>query len=154
MRHQDEFARCLATLDVAGIRRLWQHVSPHLPQPRTDSEALFAIHHARTQMDTLALRLRAYSHAWLIDHGLPSALPDDMRPAAQRMFPVTVHAVGIAVKSKFPEVQRAVLEAMQGAVYEAEADGRLTDSPFVKGRMMEERANTVRKLFGSPRSDD
>lgn len=146
--HGDEFARCLVTCDVAGIRKLWMHVAPHLPQPENDHQALMAIHHARTQVDTFALRLRAYSHAWLIDHGYPSALPDHLRPEAQRMYPVTQHAVGIAVRSKYPVVQKTVSGAMQDAVMEAQADGKLTDAPFVKGRMMEARNYVLKKLFG------
>jgi hypothetical protein len=148
MTHADEFARCLVTCDVPGMRRLWRHVSPHLSQPANDHETLIAIHHARTQADSFSLRLRAYSHAWLVDHGYPSGLPDELRPAAQRMYPVIQHAVGIAVRSKYPEVQTTVMNAMSGAVLEAEADGRLTDSPFVKRRMMEERGFAIRKLFG------
>jgi hypothetical protein len=38
--------------------------------------------------------------------------------------------------------------AMEDAVLEAEADGRLTDAPFVKGRMMEARAKARKILFG------
>jgi len=42
----------------------------------------------------------------------------------------------------------AVEGAMRDAVLEAEAEGRLTDAPFVKARMSEARTFAVKKLFG------
>jgi hypothetical protein len=37
---------------------------------------------------------------------------------------------------------------MEGAVMDADADGKLTDSPFVKARMYEARDKERRALFG------
>lgn len=67
LRHGVEFRRCLIELDVAGIQKLWAHVSPHLPQPKTDDEALHTLHLARTKVPTLPLKLRMYSQAWLAE---------------------------------------------------------------------------------------
>lgn len=65
LQHAAEFRRCLEQLDVPGIRKLWAHVSPHLAQPKTDLEALTTLHIARTQAESLPLRLRQYSYKWL-----------------------------------------------------------------------------------------
>jgi hypothetical protein len=151
MPYADEFARCLATCDVGGIRRLFKHVRPDLPQPQNDREALFAIHHARTQAATFSLRLRAYSHAWLLDNGYPSGLPDDLKPKAERLYPRFVEGVGIACKGN-SEVGRLIAPIIQGAMSDAVmdiyADNRSPDPVLVKSRMMEARTLTVKKLIG------
>jgi hypothetical protein len=41
-----------------------------------------------------------------------------------------------------------IRKVMEQAVLEADADGRLTDSPFVKLRVEEARAKERKKLFG------
>ena len=149
--HHGEFARCLAECDVVGIRRLWQHVSPHLPQPHSDREALLAIHHARTQAQSFSLRLRAFSHAWLLDHGYPSALPDELKPKAERMYPRVVEGVGISCTGA-SEIGRAtapiVQSAMAEAVMDIYADDNHPDPVKVKARMMERRKYTIKKLLG------
>jgi hypothetical protein len=142
-----ELVDCLERMDIEGVRRLWARVAPRMGS-HDDVGMQAAIHLARTKSDLIRFKLRAYSHSWLIDHGYPSLLPDEMRPRAQRIYPVTSHGVGIAVKSKYDEVRITVAGAMQDAVLEAEADGRLTDAPFVKGRMMEARRRATKKLFG------
>jgi len=119
-----------------------------MPQPKSDADTLVAIHHARTQSIWLRFRARAYSHAWLMERGLPTGLPDDLRPKAERLYPVFASAVGVAVKSSYPQVVQEISCAMTDAVLEAEDDGRLTDSPFVKARMLEERQKARKRLFG------
>src|SRR5262245_63403080 len=99
MQHSAELRRCLLDVDVAGIRKLWRHVAPHLPQPETDYEACAAIHMARTQATFLTVDARCYSHAWLRDENLPSQLPDWLKPKAERMYPVGFSAVGISVST-------------------------------------------------------
>src|SRR3954464_6373047 len=133
-----DLVACLETVDVEGMRRLWAKIAPQMPT-HDDAGMIAAIHLARTKSEFIRFRLRAYSHAWLIDHGYPSLLPDELRPKAQRMYPVTSHAVGIAVTSKYEEVKITVTRAMSDAVLEAESAGRLTDDLFVKRRMMEAR---------------
>jgi hypothetical protein len=150
-KYADEFARCLATCDVKGIRRLHQHVRPDLPQPKNDHEALFAIHHARTLTETFAFRLRAYSHAWLRDHNYPSGLPDELKPKAERLYPRFQEAVGI-VCGGTSEIGRAVAPiirgAMSDAVMDVYADDKHPDAVLVKSRMMEARRVTIKKLIG------
>jgi len=150
MGHAAEFRRCLEQVDAAGIRKLWRHVSPHLQQPKDDFEATVAIHHARTQTETIALKLRAWSHRWLTDHGYPSGLPDRMKPSAERLYPRVVEAVGISVNFRSPVLQPItplVRGAMEDAVAEAYADKR-TEPSFVRARMQEAKERTVRRLVG------
>lgn len=142
-----ELIDCLERVDTDGMRRLWAKVAPQMAT-HDDAGMVAAIHLARTKSELVRFKLRAYSHAWLIDHGYPSLLPDELRPKAQRIYPVTSSGVGIAVKSKHEEVKTAIMRAMSDAVLEAEADGRLTDAPFVKGRIMEARRLAIKKLFG------
>lgn len=149
--HAAAFRECLEKLDIAGMRKLWQHVSPHLPQPNRDEEILVTLHMARTQANSIALKMRAYSHAWLIERGYPSSLPDHMKPAATRLYPIVAKAVGISVNFKQPLLKQAGLEirgAMENAVLEAYADGKQDDDSFIKARMAEARNKTMTKLLG------
>ncbi len=146
MDHAAEFRRCLEECDVPGIRRLSAHVMPHLPQPKSDAQALVSLHHARTQSAWIRIRLRAYSHRWLIERGLPSGLPDNLKPSAERLYPQKTAVVGISVNSKYPVVQRAIHGAMRDAVLETYADGHAEQPEIVKARMMEARARERRGL--------
>jgi len=143
--HSAEFRRCLVDCDTVGIRKLWAHVSPHLPQPQDDDQALVTIHHARTQAQSLPLKLRAYSHRWLTERSLPSGLPDELKPSAERLYPRIVSAVGIAVKPfrQSADHAKALQGAMSDAVADAYADGR-QEPEFVKARMREARDKFLR----------
>ena len=137
MNHADAFRRCLIDLDVVGICDLWFHVNPHLPQPKNNDEALATIHYARTQANSIPLKLRCYSHAWLCERGLPSGLPDHWKSKASRLYPHEVRAVGVAVKAMSAASEplaRAIEKAMSAAVAECYADG-VTDPDIVKSRM-------------------
>lgn len=148
--HGDVFRRCLVELDVAGARALWREVSPHLRQPANDAETLFMLHRARTEAASIDIKLRAYSHRWLVDQGFPSGLPDDLKPKAERMYPRVVDAVGVCVRPSSPDlapVAKEVERVMSDAVAEAYADGR-KEPAFVRARMFEARATARRKLLG------
>lgn len=151
MNHAAEFRLCLERLDVAGARRLWAHAMPHLPQPKTDADAEIVLHHARTQSDAMSLKLRAWSHRWLLERALPSGLPDRLRPSAERLYPRVVSAVGIALGA-MSEIARAVrpqvMGAMQDAVRECYADGHQGDHDIVRARILEAKASATRKLLG------
>jgi len=137
MNHADAFRRCLIELDVVGVCDLWFHVCPHLPQPKNNEEVLVTIHYARTTAQTVPLKLRCYSHAWLTERGLPSGLPDWWRPKAARLYPHQVTAVGVSVKALSEAnapLARAIEKAMSDAVQECYADG-VTDPDIVKSRM-------------------
>ena len=142
-----ELVGYLEDVDVEGMRMLWGNVAPHMPL-HDDAGMVVAIHMARTQTEAVRFKHRAYSHAWLIERGYPSLLPDEMKPRAHQIYPVISSGVGIAVRSKYEEVRFAVEGAMRDAVLDAEAAGRLTDAPFVKARMAEARTYAVKKLFG------
>lgn len=148
--HEGEMRRCLEQCDVQGIRKLSVHISPHLPQPRTDQEALVALHRARTETNSLAFKLRAYSHRWLLDHGYASGLPDRLKPKAERAYPKVVGAVGIAVGGTSAlslAVKPHIMTAMSNAVLECYADGH-EEPHIVKPRMMEAKDYTIKKLIG------
>ena len=104
------------------------------------------LHHARTQAASMPLNLRAYSHRWLLDHGYPSGLPDELKPRAERIYPRVASAVGISVnvRSAFMKpVAEALRGAMSDAVMDAYADGK-TDPAFVSARMREAREKIMR----------
>ena len=146
MSLQAAFQECLVEGDFRRMRRLSAEMAPHLPQPRTDTEAEIALHMARTQAESMSLRARAYSHQWLGERCLPSQLPDLLKPTAERMVPQVVEAVGIAVKATNPrrvEEARAVQKAMSDVVEEMFADGD-RDPVLVSQRMAEARERVYR----------
>jgi hypothetical protein len=145
--------RCLEECDIVAIRKLWKHIAPHLHQPITDHEAEITIHRARTEMPSMQFRLRAYSHRWLVDSGYPSALPDDLRPRAERMYPKVVEGVGIAVKSCSVLLRPFVpmiRQSMSDAVMDIYSNDRgHVDPSIVKERIAEIRKSMIKKLLSS-----
>lgn len=149
--HTGALRRALEDCDVAAARALWGQLAPGMPQPESEQHALAAIHYARTTMASIRLRRRAYSHRWLLDHGLPSGLPDDLKPRAERLYPRIVDAVGISANFRSPLLRPAqpiVQGAMSDAVEECYAEGR-PEPGFVKARMIDAKDRTIRHLFGS-----
>jgi hypothetical protein len=146
--HAGAFRRIMEDLDVEAARRAWREVMPHLPPLGKDAAVLTMLHRARTQSDAMPLEKRAYSHRWLLDRGFPSGLPDALKPQAERLYPRVVEAVGISVNSRHPDVAAEVRGAMEKAVLEAHADGRISDTTFVTARMQEARKRTIKQLFG------
>ena len=117
MTLQSAFHRALEECDIDGVRVMWSHIAPHLHQPQTDAEALATIHLARTGMELMPFNKRAYSHRWCLDHGIPSQLPDHLKPRAERIYPIVQEAVGISVSARNPDL-KPVAQAI------AECDGR------------------------------
>lgn len=146
---------CLEVLvegDHAKLRRAWSEVFPHLPGPKSDEEAEVVLHHARTQSARVPFKLRAWSHRWLAERQLPSALPDELKPTAERLYPVVVEGVmvGVGLNSMQSALRPALMEiqgAMANAAGEAMADG-VRDPAIIKGRMEEARMRCRRQLFG------
>lgn len=148
---KSEMLRCLEALDIATARGLWEAIFPHLPAPASDSDTLVVLHLARTASERLPLKLRAYSHRWLTERNFPSQLPDRLKQSAERIYPCTAAAVGISYTYRDPALKPAadlIRGAMEGAVYEADADGRLRDDAHVKARMNEARDRERKALFG------
>lgn len=144
------FRNLLTSGDVEGLRAFWRNASPHLPQPETREQAEIVMHRARTEAESVPLKKRAYSHRWLCDRGLPSGLPDNLKPRAERIYPRVVEAVGISVNARsemLKPLAREVERAMADAVEEAYADGR-TDPGFIRARMAEVKTRTWRQLMG------
>lgn len=144
------FVSILETLDVPEARRVWAVVAPGAVQPGSDADMLVTLHLARTQAEAVTEERRLYSHAWLTERGLPSQLPDALRPKAERLYPRIAAAVGISVNFSAPALRpaaRMIEDAMSDAVNEAFADGR-TDTAFVTARMTEARTRVGRQLFG------
>ncbi len=142
----NEFLRCLLHIDVAAVRQIWSAVSPGESQPKDDNEALILLHYARTKTQSVPVNMRAYSHRWLCERGIPSGLPDEMKPSAERIHPKIVQAVGVSVKS-LSEAGRPLAEAieraMSDAVEDAYAHGN-RNAEFVKARMNEARLRVMR----------
>jgi hypothetical protein len=152
-----EMQHLMVSLDVKRAREIWRKVAPHLHQPKSDEEMLTTLHLARTQSEVLNVKLRYYSHSWLNERGLPSLLPDPMRPAADRMYPRKVQSVGISVNSRsslFRPIVGHIRGAMEDAVKEVYADGHASDIPLIKSRMTEARQGIVRKLLGVFKESD
>jgi hypothetical protein len=146
-----EMQMLMVTLDTARAREVWREHFSHLHQPADDAAMLATLHAARTQSELIATKLRYYSHSWLRERGLPSLLPDEMRASAERVYPVTVPSVGISVNTKsdlFKPVVPLVMTAMQDAVLECYADGHAAETDLIKGRILEAKKTTVRKLLG------
>jgi hypothetical protein len=145
-----DFRAALALGDLAYLRGIWRVVAPHLPQPESDADAEVVMHRARTEAATLPLNARAWSHRWLEERGLPSGLPDELRPKAERLRPPVVEGVGISVNCHSDHLRPAAIEvrkAMEIAVEEAFADGR-TDPGFLTARMNEARRRAWKQLLG------
>lgn len=144
------FRNLLEAGDIDGLRSHWAAVMPGMPQPESREAAEIVMHRARTEARSLCLTARAYSHRWLCERGLPSGLPDELKPKAERLYPVAVGAVGISVNTKSEWLKSAMLEvrgAMEYAVADCYANG--DEAPeIVKPRMFEARDRTMKALFG------
>lgn len=141
MNAASAFRQVLSEGDVQGLRELWALTHPHLPPLQNAAQAEIVLHRARTETRTVPFKKRAYSHAWLVERGLPSGLPDYLKPRAERLYPVISEAVGISVtarRNSSPDRAIAVQQAMEGAVLECYADG-VQDVTVIKARMQEAR---------------
>jgi len=134
---------CLDTADVSKAWEIWASEMAHLPQALTYAEAEQTLHYARTDCRSLRFWKRAYSHAWLTERGLPSGLPDDLRPLAHRLYPRVAEGVGIATYTRTPKALE-VRGAMEAAVMECFEDKK-TSPDFIRARMFEVRDRILKK---------
>lgn len=129
--------------DPKALRAAWKRAAPHLPQPASDAEAEVTMHMARTASILMPMKLRHYSHAWLLERNLPSQLP----PKDQ---PVVADAVGISVNFRSKILAPAAAEvqtAMEHAVEDCYANGdRATE--IVRRQMDIAKERTMQALFG------
>jgi hypothetical protein len=144
------FRALLEAGDVKALRKAWAQVAPHLPQVTSDEQAEIVMHMTRTSSTSVRFRFRAYSHRWLSDRDLPSQLPDELKPKAERRYPKVVEGVGISLNTK-SELLKPVIGIVRGemekAVEEAYADNR-TEPEFVTQRMGEARRRAYKSLLG------
>ena len=146
-----EFAQLLAEGNLDAVLAAWAKLFPGAALPDRRDHAEIVLHHARTQARSVPMRARAWSHRWLLERGLPSGLPDHLRPRAERLYPVTREGVGISViagSSLFRPIVGAVRSAMEGAVLEVYADHKNPDPNVVRARIREARGREVKRLLG------
>ena len=131
------FREALSDGDASRVMNLWRTVYPGLPQLRNLKEARGCMHRARTEAESIRLEKRLYSHAWLAERGLPSGLPDELRPPAEQIRPRVVYAVGVSVNSRHKggaDLASAVEAAMGQAAGEM-IDAGIIDSKRVSAHM-------------------
>jgi len=148
---QGEFRGLLERGDAQALVSAWGQMFPGMPKPESLEHAEIAMHMARTGASTVTFRARAWSHAWLLERSLPSQLPDELKPRAQRLHPVIVDAVVVG-KPTMPKWLEPVAVEMQGAMIYAVEDCYANgdkEPEIVRGRMQEARETTQRKLLGN-----
>lgn len=152
--HGAAVLRCLLNLDIEGMRKLHAYINPHLPAAGSDNDVLVSMHHARTQMEPVPLKLRAYSHRWLVDNGHPSGLPDHLKPKAEQICPRVVPATGFAMmfgskilKPLIPLVETKVHEVILDA-YGTDKVHKIDHDKLRKG-MLETKDAEIHSLVGS-----
>lgn len=152
----EEFSQALERGDVSYLRRFWAEKSPGMPQPESTADAETIMHRARTETSSISQRSRFYSHRWLTERGFPSGLPDELKPSAERMFPVKADSVGLSMNVKNPVFAPAavvVQDAVNYKILEMYADGD-KDPKIVHPEMMRVRTNTWKKLVGRIKISD
>lgn len=149
------FRQALNEADGARLLGIWGHVFPDLPQPRDKEAAEVILHKARTEAESVRLEARLYSHAWLTERMHKSGLPDDLRPPGERVSPLIVRSVGVAVKttSSFPdriEEAKAVEKVMAAAAGEMVRRGiydRATIAPVMWQKRREFLTGKLKREF-------
>ena len=111
---------CLINLDVEGMMKVWKRMAPHLAN-QTASDALISMHIARCDMQTLDSRLQKYSADWLAERGFQKI--DGKWVQGLQKPDVVAEAVGIAVRSKYPEIAERIKTAMRDALENERARG-------------------------------
>lgn len=151
MAARDDFRAALMDGDVRLLRRIWARAMPHLPQPKDAADAEVCLHVARTATKSIPLKLRAYSHRWLVERELPSQLPDELKPEAERLYPKIAASVGYGwnsnstiLKPAKPIIERAVGDRIE----ELAADGQLGNIQLVRDEMRITKDKTLKSLFG------
>ncbi len=140
----DAFRTALYDGDVHRTRHLWAQVSPDMPQPENYDEAEVIMHQARTAADSVPIHKRIFSHAFLAERGLPSQLPDGLKPPRERkgppvIFPAALIGVGtFSKRADRREEAKAMEKAMADAVGDMITSG-ITDKGRIAKRMWEAR---------------
>jgi hypothetical protein len=149
---RDRFHQALCDSDVGLLCRIWKDQFPDMPQPANLGEAEIQMRMTQTKVFNVPFKVRAYAHRWLTERGLPSQLPDHLKPKAERAFPIIKTSVGIAFSFSEPLMAPAFSEislSMENAVLEAYNGKDVADQEFVKVRMEAAKQKTMRQLFGT-----
>lgn len=152
MSRQSEFVRALESGDVKLVQKASKILFPQMPQPVDVAAAESSMHMARTQMPEISFKARAYSHAWLVERGLPSQLPDELRPRAERLHPRIVEAVFISANTNsalLKPVAKLAQGAMCDAVEDIYADKTSPDPLLVRREIQRARDRTFKQLLGT-----
>lgn len=149
-QHRAEFLRCLNDLDLVAARRLWAVHYPNDDAIRTDFEAAAVLHCARTLNSRVPERKRLYSHNWLLDHGLPSGLPEALKPRAERAEAQYIDSVIIGrvddPDSFLAPIWRVVQARMERRCAELQADGLMKDPAKLRALLLEARDDEIKRL--------
>lgn len=137
------FRQLLEDGDVDGIMRHLARTASHLPQPKNREQAEIMMHVARTAAETITMPKRHYSDRWLRERGLPSKLPDELKPTIVEAVGISVTTTNIFLKPAVREVRLA----MEHAVEDCYANGD-TDVATVRTQMAAARDRTMKGLFG------
>jgi hypothetical protein len=150
MAAREEFLDLLRQGDVDGIIRVWRMIAPDQPQPESREAAEAAMHLARTQTEGLEFVYRGVSHMWLTERGLPSMLPDHLRPSLDRVEQRIEARTGVAVMASseyMKPVAKEVEKAMAAAAGECHGNG--TDDPeIIRAQMEQAKSRTLRQMLG------
>lgn len=84
-RFGGQFRQLMIDGDIRGLIKLHAHVHPEQAE-LTWKEAAFQLHLARTQAESVPIRLRRYSDRWLRTRGFGSFLPHNyqLHPGERR----------------------------------------------------------------------
>ena len=132
---QAAFRDCLDSGDAVRLLKIYGTVFPKMPAPKDVEEAWVVLHQARTGAESVRLEKRLYSHAWLVERRLKSSLPDELRPPKQRVFPIIVSAVGVAVKAFSSRADRVEEAASLERVMARAAGDMIRDGIFDRARI-------------------
>lgn len=139
-----EFRQALILGDWATCARAWVKLNPGLPIP-SKLEAQKIMHLARTAANSIPLDARAYSHRWCLDMGLPSQLPDNLKPKAERLYPNVVEVVAVMSMKPHEPLNAALNGAAMYAVRDALAMG--DDDPALLRRLQAEARKKERRVL-------
>lgn len=151
--HASSFLRCMLELDISGMRKLYAHTHPHL-QGGSDTQVLVALHMARTMADNVSIKMRQYSHAWLVAGGHHSSLPDHLKPKGEQVRPRVVPATGFAMMFG-SKILKPLIPHVEGKVHEVILDAYATDKVHkidhdkLRAGMLETKDAEIHSLVGS-----
>ena len=148
MSISSELRSALDSGDPMEVTKIYDLTYPKMPKLADRHEAEVVMHKARTGCRVLKLEKRLYSHAWLMERGIKSDLPDDLRPPSQQVRPVIFSAVGVAVnslshRSDRVEEAKAIEKVMARAAGDMIRAG-ITDGKRISARMWEAREQFIR----------